>query len=495
MNGIDRRTLLEMLAAGTFLAATGNESLNAFGQSMVQSAIEAAPVAGEGGPIPRTLRTRASKEISASPLSVGFETLDRKMFDPARTYAPLAQLGVKWARCQTGWARTEQRPGQFDFGWLDEAVDHLLAVGIQPWFNVGYGNPLYSPGADQYAVGWAPVYSQAAKDAWARYVDRLAAHYKGRVRHWEIWNEPNGHTFWRPEEPNAAGYVELVRMTAPVIREHVPNAVIIGGAFAGVPLEYAEQCLEAGLGDEVDRISFHPYRARPEENYASDLRALRGLVHRYKPGIRLWQGEDGAPSTDGSTGALSKLHWTEASQAKWLLRRIVTDLGCDLELTSYFHTVDLQKYNWGSGPTNGTNSKGLLRGGSYTPKPSYFAYRNLCALFDSETKTASTLIRFDRGSADLEIDALCSACFARNGRPLYAYWSPADLQKEWSPKTAHITVWSPKELPLDRPVLVDPASGAISTPPRVTKHGGSLSLAEMEIRDYPMLLTDAALVT
>ncbi|MDE3148312.1 MAG: beta-galactosidase [Acidobacteriota bacterium] len=491
MKRMDRRTLVEMLAAGTAFAAVGGSWRAACGQS----GIAAAPDAQEGAAIPRKLRGRASKEIARSPLSVGFETLDRKMFDPDRTYAPLAQLGVKWARCQTGWARTEQQARQFDFGWLDEVVDHLLAIGIQPWFNVGYGNPLYSPGADQYAVGWAPLYSEAAKAAWARYVERLAAHFKGRVRHWEIWNEPNGRTFWRPEAPNAADYVGLVKMTAPVIRGHVADAVIIGGAFAGVPLDYVEECLEAGLGDEADRISFHPYRARPEENYANELRALRGLVHKYKPGLKLWQGEDGAPSTDGSTGALSKLHWTEASQAKWLLRRIVTDLSLDLELTSYFHTVDLQKYNWGSGPSDATNSKGLLRGGSYTPKPSYYAYRNLCALFDSETTTASLLIRFDRGGPDFDIDALCSACFARRGRPMYAYWYPADLQKEWLPKTARVTVWSAKELRLDRPVLIDPASGEISSPPRAAKNGGLLAFDGMEMRDYPMILTDAALVS
>ena len=63
---------------------------------------------------PTKLKSRPSKSIASSPLSIGFETLDRKMFDPDRTYTHLAELGVKWARCQTGWARTEQRRGEYD---------------------------------------------------------------------------------------------------------------------------------------------------------------------------------------------------------------------------------------------------------------------------------------------------------------------------------------------------------------------------------------------
>jgi len=54
------------------------------------------------------LKPRSSASIKASPLGVGYETLDRQHFDPVKTYQHAAQLGVKWARCQTGWARTEK---------------------------------------------------------------------------------------------------------------------------------------------------------------------------------------------------------------------------------------------------------------------------------------------------------------------------------------------------------------------------------------------------
>ena len=95
--------------------------------------VEPPPSPFEGMKAIGRVRPRPSKVIEASPLSVGFETLDRRMFHPERTYEHLAKLGVKWARVQTGWARTEAVKGTYDFAWLDGVVDSLRRIGIQPW--------------------------------------------------------------------------------------------------------------------------------------------------------------------------------------------------------------------------------------------------------------------------------------------------------------------------------------------------------------------------
>jgi polysaccharide biosynthesis protein PslG len=43
-----------------------------------------------------------SNQIKASGVSIGFECLDRFIFDQGKCYDKLAAIGVKWARCQTG---------------------------------------------------------------------------------------------------------------------------------------------------------------------------------------------------------------------------------------------------------------------------------------------------------------------------------------------------------------------------------------------------------
>lgn len=46
-------------------------------------------------------------------------------------------------RIQSGWQRTEQEKGIYDFAWLDDIVDNLLKRGLKPWMCLCYGNELY----------------------------------------------------------------------------------------------------------------------------------------------------------------------------------------------------------------------------------------------------------------------------------------------------------------------------------------------------------------
>ena len=71
--------------------------------------------------------SRHANDIAKSPLGIGYETLDRCTFDPKWTFKLVAEAGVKWARCQTGWIRCEREKGVYDFSWLDEVVDGLSA--------------------------------------------------------------------------------------------------------------------------------------------------------------------------------------------------------------------------------------------------------------------------------------------------------------------------------------------------------------------------------
>jgi len=424
------------------------------------------------------LKTRPSASIKASPLSVGYETLDRQYFDPAKTYAHAAQLGVKWARVQTGWARCEKVKGVYEFGWIDEVVDSLLKIGIQPWFNLGYGNPRYTPKADETAVGWVPVFDEEAMKAWLAYTGKLAEHFQGRVTHWEIWDEPNHKGFWRPGEPDAASYAKLVAQTAPVIRERVPGAVIIGCGFAGTPHDFFQTCLENGLAKHVDKVSYHPYRSIPEQGYDKDVRKLRQILKEHDAGhVGLWQGENGCPSQKGSSGALSQQEWTEERQAKWLLRRILSDLRLEIELTSYFLIVDLVGYR------GRTNWKGLLRGADYTPKPAYFAYQNLCALFDAETSRYKMTPFKVEGTGGVKTAA---AGFKRHGKPLVAYWAVYNLMSDMRARQVKIVIGENDKARMPKPALLDPLTGQVY----------KISTFEaLPLTDYPLIIAEEDLLT
>ena len=55
----------------------------------------------------------SSKQIEKSYVSIGFECLDRELFNPDKCYDLLAESGVKHARVQTGWIRCEKEKGVY----------------------------------------------------------------------------------------------------------------------------------------------------------------------------------------------------------------------------------------------------------------------------------------------------------------------------------------------------------------------------------------------
>ena len=70
-----------------------------------------------------------AKDVAFSRLGVGFEKLDRDVFDPEKAYDMVSAIGVKKIRLQSGWMKTEQQEGVYDFSWLDCIVDKLLSLG------------------------------------------------------------------------------------------------------------------------------------------------------------------------------------------------------------------------------------------------------------------------------------------------------------------------------------------------------------------------------
>ena len=189
------------------------------------------------------LKTYTSEEIENSYISIGFECLDRDLFNAEKCYAPLAQTGVKHARVQTGWAKCEKQKGIYDFTWLDNVVDNLLCRGILPWFNVGYGNPIYMPDVtNPTAVGCVPLYyGDECLQAWKNFLRALTEHYKGRVTHYEIWNEADGRNFWYPSTANPDEYAKLIALSADVILSVYPKAKIGGNISAPYYFDYADR--------------------------------------------------------------------------------------------------------------------------------------------------------------------------------------------------------------------------------------------------------------
>ena len=79
------------------------------------------------------LETRLASDIKGSKWSIGCETMDRDYADWNAYKDYLPYLGAKRGRLFSGWAKTEQEKGVYDFTWLDPQVREMAAMGVKPW--------------------------------------------------------------------------------------------------------------------------------------------------------------------------------------------------------------------------------------------------------------------------------------------------------------------------------------------------------------------------
>jgi len=469
-----------------------------------------------------SFKAKSSKDIKGSKIGIGFECLDRQMWDDNdEAYRLVGETGVKHARVQSGWSRCEIEKGVLDFAWLDRIVNKLLEKGIKPWLNVTYGNIHHTDAKEPDAVGWAPIFSDESREAWKYYVKELVNHFKDRVTHYEVWNEPDITVFWNTGT-NVHEYMDLLKMTVPVIREAYPEAKIIGGAsasgFPNMGFAVLEEYLKEGMAQLIDVYSYHRYRIVPELYSTEDMRHMREAFKAYGgEHVELWQAESGCPSQSASTQALANTPVNKEVQAKVLCRSIMTDLDMEVDYTCYFHFSDF-KFYYRDGYCEVPNHFGIITyDNPPQPKPAYFALQCMCALFDEDTVRAPRT-RIDMSLKDMEkskekyafqIDILNSmkTGFTRKGYPLISWYLPADLLPSYAdnppyqPRDIRMHIWVPGQN-IKNPVVIDPITGNVYG---LEAEDGlfrdnhkeviqEIILNDVPLMDYPMFVTDMAAV-
>ncbi|MFH1715833.1 MAG: hypothetical protein ABIF19_00655, partial [Planctomycetota bacterium] len=395
------------------------------------------------------VRPRHAKEIQSSNWSVGAETMDRDYTIYAEWKDYLGPLGVKKARLQAGWAKTEKAEGTYGFAWLDEIVFDMHAHGVEPWICLCYGNSLYSDGGGE-RLGAAIPKGQKSLRAWTLWVRAVVCRYVEVVDEWEIWNEPNLRS-----TSAARDYAQFMLHTAEQIRMLQPRARILAMSTAGVDVKFVTDVLEIAREEGklalIDQVTYHPYNHNPDKSYEA-VEQLRRAVKQFSPRIKIRQGENGCPSMRRKTKALRDYDWTELSQSKWALRRLLGDLGRDIE-SSYFSIMDM-KY------PDEMNAKGLLKSREDQTveyaKPAYYAVRNIAGIFDDN------LVRVE--SFDYKADTERSlSVFAyknrKSGLNLITVWFDAETPSDDNTASPVDLVF--RDVRFEKPVYVDLRTGMV----------------------------------
>lgn len=454
-----------------------------------------------------TLAQRGATEVGKSNWTIGCEVLDRDFANFWEYCHLIEPLGIKTVRLQAGWAKCEPKPGEFNFGWLDKIIDYLKSKGLEVILETSYGNTIYKGAGGWDLSGGIPSTEDGLRH-WDNWVDTLSKHFAGRVDYWAMWNEPdNNRKINTPER-----VADFNRRTARIIRRNIPGARLQGLSLGGNDPEYFEGCLKAlastGDVDLFETYIYHGYELAPEMSYPM-VEVKRRILEKYSSKARLRQGENGCPSEMIDFFALWNNPWSEYSQAKWDMRRMLGDLGHGYESAVY----TMSDFRHKGQTIRSPNNKGLVRANANREtiglKRAYYAVQNVAGVFDS------TVVLDNSHSAtntDITISFYSYAKTSDSGvkHPLFVFWTHGHM----APKTVWTEV-KPADLVLDRPsdsfatrptvidwrgaafkdpVWVDMLTGRVYAFPEedMLVHSAGVTFVNVPVYDSPCVLTERA---
>jgi polysaccharide biosynthesis protein PslG len=408
----------------------------------------------------------------------------------------MGAAGCKWTRITPSWRRIEAEPGRYDWGELEQVVEGVQSRGVNVFLGTGCSpHPAYHDFPQGYI--YPPTDDPEALDAFCRYAAELVRHFRDRVRHFQIWNEPNIALFWRPE-PDAKAYALMVRRVSAAMREVDPDIKILAGVMAGVTeerREWAREFLsEPGTPEAFDIFDYHAYNPSPDATL-EDVLAVKELVHEFAPEMPIWQGECGCPSSGDTIHFRGDAPWGYNVQSKWLLRRLLTDRLAGAEVSIYFLMNEFFGNLLPGSPDlrTGYNTKGLVQHTTWQVKPAYYTFQNLAACIDSTWKQVDEPVEIEvvdpgvfYGIGPHEDRFPCvirSLALQREDVPMLAYWIPWRPQEIVQPATVDVK-WEGVEW--DEPVVVDLMTGEVTAAERVDK------ALRVPMSDCPMLLAERA---
>jgi len=310
------------------------------------------------------------------------------------------EIGVKWSREEFSWGVIQPEEGKWDYSRYDSAVATAYANGISLFGLLDYCAPWAStaPQGAEKAWLWLP-----RLEPWKNYVRTTVNRYKDKIKHWEIWNEPNIRHFWQPQ-PNPDDYFTLLQASYTTIKEVDPSAKVIGICTAGTDLDFIEKVLAKGGGKYMDIVSVHPYRwpRSPEETgFLSELGNLKSLLQKYGLDIPIWITEIGWPTHNKGV--------SEEEQAKMLVRSYIIAIGSKL----------VEKVFWYDFRDDGMDASdpeanfGIIKR-DFTPKKAYQAYKTMTSLLEGKTP---------QGKVDLWDDNLWGFSFLKGKAYTLVLWA------------------------------------------------------------------------
>ncbi len=281
----------------------------------------------------------------------------------------MKEAGVGIVRMDFFWEDIEPRKGQWVFEKLDRIVDLLAQNGIEVL------------GLLHYNVSWASGNWNEPPDPalFTEYACQVVRHFKGRVRYWEIWNEPNDKMYWAPQD-DLKTYAALLKTVYPAVKKEDPACQVLNGGLTGYCSISLKQLYRHGAKDCFDIVNIHPFTDPLLPDPVGVLRGTYRAVYKvmqanHDAAKPIWITELGCPGVPAENKSSIGNWWMgknpdEAEQARWVslvYKKGLTWPGVQKIFWAFFRdTRDHFK--------NGGDYFGLVRE-DFSKKPAFEAYR------------------------------------------------------------------------------------------------------------------------
>jgi polysaccharide biosynthesis protein PslG len=217
------------------------------------------------------------------------------------------------------WPHISPKRGSYDFAALQSFIslnqarhaEVIYAFGRTPqWASASPSAPgTYGPG-------------QCAQPAnikdWDDFVRAIATWSGGRIKYWELWNEPNDpHSYCG----DMRTMVTLAQHASAIIKGVDPSAMILSpGVVSGSGPSWLDGFLSAGGGAYVDIIAFHGYWSSTAEDIGNVVRSYRNVMKAHHVAAKpLWDTEASWAGRNGGIGGLTDISQRAAFLAKYYI--------------------------------------------------------------------------------------------------------------------------------------------------------------------------------
>lgn len=184
-------------------------------------------------------------------------------------------LGIRWLRINFHWNNHEPEKGKFDWDggsfpmgtFTDLAYKHNMHVMVELANTARWASSKAHDergGAIDTGTFWESVAPRDFAD-WENYCRKAAERFKGKVKYYEIWNEPGApknykdfNGFWRDSSDN---FIKIIKHANKAVKSVDPDAKIVAAGFRtvdmGVHFDNFVERVVPGVINDIDVISFH----------------------------------------------------------------------------------------------------------------------------------------------------------------------------------------------------------------------------------------------